>query len=63
LAQAGADQDADLVAAAQRLLQLVDPEGAAAGKFTVTVAGNVHGQVVGDHAAVTMNFGEPPKGS
>lgn len=60
LAGAGADRDAEAVAAAQRVLELVDPEGAAAGKFRVAVAGDVQGQVVGDHATVTMNFGDPP---
>jgi hypothetical protein len=42
LANAGADQDQNLVAAAQRLLQLLDPDGARAGTYTVniTASGN-----------------------
>jgi hypothetical protein len=60
LAKTGAADAPDAVEAAERVLQEVDPAGAAAGKYTVTVAGNVQGQVVGDRANVTMNFGNPP---
>lgn len=60
LAEAGAAGAPEAVEAAERVLQEVDPEGAAAGRYTVTVAGNVQGQVVGDRANVTMNFGNPP---
>jgi hypothetical protein len=37
LADAGADHDEHLIQAAQRLLQLADPPGARAGKYTVNV--------------------------
>ncbi len=42
LAASGADQDQDVIAAAQRLLQLADPAGANAGRYAIniTAAGN-----------------------
>jgi hypothetical protein len=55
LADAGVDQDEEIVRAAQRLLALADPEGARAGKFNVTITGG-KGVVVGDQAQVTMTF-------
>jgi hypothetical protein len=48
LAEAGADQDLDLVAAAQALMVLVDETGARAGKYTVDVRG-AQGVQIGDH--------------
>jgi hypothetical protein len=62
LSQAGADRDKEIVAAAQRLMALVEPEQAAAGRFTVNVSGDVQGLVQGDHATVTMNFGRENEG-
>ena len=59
LQKAGAGDDPDVVRKAEDVLKLADPEGSAAGKYTVTT-GAVQGQVVGDHATVTMNFGAPP---
>ena len=38
LTAAGVEQDQELIAAAQRLLQIVDPEGARAGTYTVNIA-------------------------
>jgi hypothetical protein len=38
LADAGADRDPEVIAAAQRLLQLLDPAGAQAGTYTVNIA-------------------------
>jgi hypothetical protein len=57
LSEAGADQDKELVEAAQRLMALIDPEQAAAGRFNTHVSGNVQGWVQGDHANVDMRFG------
>src|SRR4051812_2876193 len=37
LSQAGADQDVDVIAAAQRLMELIDPDGAKVGGYTVNV--------------------------
>lgn len=39
LEQAGADQDPAVVEAASQVLRLADPAGAAAGKYTVNLAG------------------------
>ena len=60
LRDARADQDADLMAAAQSLLKLVDPEGITRGKYNSQVSGNVQGIVQGDHSQVTMQFGTTP---
>ncbi|BEP13413.1 hypothetical protein acdb102_17240 [Acidothermaceae bacterium B102] len=56
LATSGAGQDGELVAAAQRLMELLDPAGAQAGTYTVTATGDhsvaagvIHGGVhIGD---------------
>ena len=47
LAEATADRDPDLVAAAQALMSLVDEAGARAGKYTVDVRG-AQGVQIGD---------------
>jgi hypothetical protein len=59
LSAAGADGDADLVAAAQALMNLVDEAGSAAGKYAVTVRGS-QGVQVGDHNTQTNTFGPRP---
>jgi hypothetical protein len=55
LTAAGADADADLVAAAQTLMSLVDAAGAQSGKYTVTVEGS-QGVQVGDRNSQTNTF-------
>src|SRR3954454_5891399 len=52
LTAVGADRDAELIAAAQRLLQLLDPDGARAGTYNITARGDrsiaahaIHGDV------------------
>jgi len=60
LQASGAADDAALVQAAKQLLQLTDPGGR---RYSVEVHGDVHGQVQGDHAQVTMNFGPLPSKS
>lgn len=52
LTSTGADRDAELVAAAQRLMELLDPAGAKAGTYNVVAfgdhsvaAGTIHGGV------------------
>jgi hypothetical protein len=55
LKQAGVAEDEEVVRAAQRLLALIDPVGAQAGKYNVTITGG-KGIVVGDHAHVEMTF-------
>jgi hypothetical protein len=47
--------DEEVIRKAQELMALVDPDGARAGKYNVTISGG-KGIVVGDHAQVTMNF-------
>jgi RIP homotypic interaction motif len=47
LAEAGAGDDADVVAAAEALLELVDQAGAKSGKYNVTIKGS-KGVQVGD---------------
>ena len=57
LVESGAASDADIVAAAQRLLAAVDPAGTAAGKYRVDAshAGSVH---VGDTSIeIGSNYG------
>lgn len=48
----GADQDAEVIATAQRLLELHDPSGTQKGKYTVDVRDS-KGVVVGDHNTQT----------
>jgi hypothetical protein len=57
LKTAGADNDPELVAVAQGLMELVDPEGAKAGKYQVINQGPVYGQTIGDKNVITQNFG------
>lgn len=52
----GADDDADLVEAAQALMNLIDAPGAQAGKYVVTVHES-HGVQVGDYNTQTNTFG------
>ncbi len=59
LTSAGAADDADLVAAAQALMSLVDERGSRAGKYAVQVRGS-QGVQVGDHNIQRNVFGAPP---
>ena len=54
LAKTDIAKDEEVVTAAQELMAKVDPEGARAGKYVVTVTGGKVG-AIGDHANVTMN--------
>lgn len=56
LSAAGAERNADLLAAAQVLMSLVDEEGTRSGKYLVTVH-NSQGVQVGDHNTQTNTFG------
>ncbi len=58
LAEAGADQDSELVAAAKALMDLVDKAGARAGKYSVDVRG-AYGVQVGDHNRQGNVFNAP----
>jgi hypothetical protein len=55
LTEAGAAEDAGLVAAAQALMDLVDQAGAKSGKYNVTVKDS-KGVYVGDHGTQTNTF-------
>ena len=59
LSAAGSEGDADLVAAAQALMSLVDEAGSRAGKYVVTVRGS-QGVQVGDHNMQTNIFRPGP---
>jgi hypothetical protein len=58
LTESQADQDAEIIQAAQQLLQIIRPQQATVGKYNVQISGDVHGFVQGDQANVTMNFGD-----
>lgn len=59
LSAAGAESDADLVAAAQALMGLVDEVGSRAGKYVVMVRDS-RGVQVGDHGTQTNIFRQGP---
>jgi len=59
LSEAGAHSDANLVAAAQALMNLVDESGSRAGKYDVTVQDS-QGVQVGDYNTQTNIFGLRP---
>jgi len=59
LAAEGAEGDADLVAAAQALMRLVDEAGSRSGKYVVTVR-DAQGVQVGDRNTQTNIFGPGP---
>ena len=60
LAAATADQDAEILSAARALLEAADPDGAAAGKYTVDARG-AQGVQVGDHATMQIHVTERPR--
>lgn len=62
LGAAGADRDADLVAAAQEMMRLVDAAGSRAGKYTVDARG-AQGVQVGDYGTQYNVFDAPDHGS
>jgi RIP homotypic interaction motif len=59
LAETNATTDPEVIEAAERLMALVDPAGATAGKYTVDLRG-AHSVQVGDHNTMTNTFGAPP---
>jgi hypothetical protein len=59
LSAVGAESDADLVAAAQALMSLVDEAGSRGGKYVVTVRDS-QGVQVGDHNTQTNIFRPGP---
>lgn len=61
LAAVGADTDAQIIAAAQRVMALVDEAGSASGKYLVDLRG-AQGVQVGDHNTQTNTFTAPLNG-
>ena len=59
LSAAGAEGDAELAAAAQALMSLVDEAGSRSGKYVVAVR-DAQGVQVGDHNTQTNTFGPRP---
>jgi hypothetical protein len=59
LVEVQAGDDAAAVEAAQRLMALLDPTGAQAGKYVVDLRG-AQGAQVGDHNTQTNTFSAPP---
>jgi hypothetical protein len=57
LVASGADGNPELVAAARRVLETADPEGAQAGKYAVDVRDS-KGVQVGDHNTMNVTFNE-----
>jgi hypothetical protein len=62
LQAAGAGTDEAIIAAAQRLMAVVDEAGSQAGKYRLDLRGAQVGQV-GDHNTQTVTFTSPPTGS
>ena len=56
-----AEQDEELLAAAQRVMTLVQPQQAGLGKFTIQNNALVQGQNIGDNQQISQYFGNPPK--
>lgn len=57
LVETGAAQDQAVVDQAERVLQLVQPQQIAKGKYNVQI-GQAKGTVIGDHAKVDMRFSD-----
>ncbi|WP_146131758.1 hypothetical protein [Merismopedia glauca] len=51
---AKAKDDSELIKLAQELLERLDPEGSAAGKYSINVAGDIKG-IVGDISGGNIN--------
>ena len=58
LIEANVEQEQEILAAAQKLMTLIQPQQAGMGKYNVQNTGPVQGQVIGEHNQVTQNFGE-----
>jgi hypothetical protein len=56
-----AEQDDELLTAAQHVLTLLHPQQAGLGKFTIQNNAPVQGQTIGDHNTITQHFGNPPR--
>lgn len=57
LSKAAADQDQEIMQAAQKLVGLVQPQQVGKGKYVIQMT-NVEGVSVGDYTHLTMTFGK-----
>jgi hypothetical protein len=60
VAKTTAVQDQQLLDAARKLIETLDPDGGRSGKYQVQFEGTTQGAIVGDHAQQTNTFGTPP---
>ncbi|SRR6266705_65676 len=56
-----AEQDQELLAAAGRVMTLIQPQQAGFGKITIQNNAQVQGQNIGDYQQITQYFGASPK--
>jgi hypothetical protein len=61
LTEAQVDQETDLLAAAERVITLTQPQQIGMGKFTIQNTSTVQGQNIGDHQQITQYFENPSK--
>ena len=57
LKESGVADDEEIVAAAQQMMKLTDPEGSQSGKYNVVISGG-QGATVGDHNVVHQTYGD-----
>lgn len=60
LASVHAEADQELLAAAQHLSTLIQPQQAATGKYVIQNTGPSSGQTIGEHNTITQQYGTPP---
>jgi len=60
LHEEGADQDSEIVQAAERLLELIQAQSKTGGKYDVRISGS-QGIVIGDNAQVEQHFDDLPR--
>src|SRR5438270_9596881 len=58
LIEVQADQDEDIIEAAQKVIKLTQPEQEGMGKYNVQISGNVQGFAQGDYQNVTIHSGD-----
>ncbi len=60
LREEGADQDGEILQAAERLLELIQAQSKTGGKYDVRISGS-QGIVIGDNAQVEQHFDDLPR--
>jgi hypothetical protein len=60
LRKMGANEDKEILASAQKLLELVQSQKNSLKNYDVKIGGNAQGFALGDHAKLTNNFNEQP---